>query len=33
MAADHERLVADLERTGPAALRAHLAESAAALGA
>jgi DNA-binding GntR family transcriptional regulator len=33
MAADHERLVADLEATGPAALREHLRQAAAALGA
>jgi hypothetical protein len=31
MAADHERLLADLEREGPDVLRAHLAESAAAV--
>ena len=31
MAADHERLAADLEARGPAALREHLAESTAAL--
>lgn len=32
MAEDHLRLVADLETTGPEALRAHLSESAQALG-
>lgn len=31
MAVDHERLVDDLERQGPAALRAHLADSRAAV--
>ena len=31
MAADHERLLADLERQGPDALRAHLREAAAAV--
>ena len=31
MAADHERLLSDLEREGPDVLRAHLAESAAAV--
>jgi hypothetical protein len=31
MAVDHERLVDDLERRGPSALRAHLADSRAAV--
>jgi hypothetical protein len=31
MAADHERLVDDLEREGPDALRAHLRASASAV--